>query len=295
MSSSRSIKEPVVPSALATLYFGWLRSRLGSTIFWTVGVAAVLVVTAAFYPSLKNFFADFQTQSSAGISSLLGLTNGIDPSSPLGYLWSNLYSNVLPWMLMALGISLGANAIAGDEEVGTLEYTLSSAATRTQIVLTRYAGVITALFAVAAISGLVLLASAPLFDLTSASTVTIDGTPVTNPGVDASNVAAGTFAAFAVATGVAGIAFLVGGLTGKKGRAIGVATAIAAASYVFYTLANLTGVAEPLTWLSSWRWYISRAMFINGLGWEVVLPFALAAACGCLAWVAFERRDLQTA
>jgi ABC-2 type transport system permease protein len=128
---------------VATLYVGWLRARLRSSIFWTIGVAAVLVVTAAFYPSLKNFFADFQSQGSAGVSSLLGLTNGIDPSSPLGYLWSNLYSNVLPWMLMALGISLGANAIAGDEEVGTLEYTLSSAATRAQILVTRCAGVVT--------------------------------------------------------------------------------------------------------------------------------------------------------
>jgi ABC-2 type transport system permease protein len=277
------------------LYLGWLRTRLRSTVFWTVGVAAVLVVTAAFYPSLKNFFADFQTQGSAGVSSLMGLTNGIDPSSPLGYLWSNLYSNVLPWMLMALGVSLGANAIAGDEEVGTLDYTLSTAATRAQILVTRFAGVLTILFVAAAVSGLALLASAPLFDLTSATTVTIDGTPIGDPGVGASNVAVGTFAAFAVATGVAGIAFLVGGLTGRKGRAIGVATAIAIASYVFYTLANLTGVAKPLTWLSSWGWYMARAMFINGLGWEVILPFALAAACGGLAWVGFERRDLQTA
>jgi hypothetical protein len=36
-------------------------------------------------------------------------------------------------------------------------------------------------------------------------------------------------------------------------------------------------------------------MFINGLSWEVVLPFVLAAICGGLAWIAFERRDLQTA
>jgi ABC-2 type transport system permease protein len=295
MSSSSSTREPVVHSAVATLYVGWLRARLRSTIFWTIGVTSVLVVTAAFYPSLKNFFADFQTQGSAGVSSLLGLTNGIDPSSPLGYLWSNLYSNVLPWMLMALGISLGANAIAGDEEVGALEYTLSSAATRAQILVTRCAGVVTILFAVAAVSGLALLATAPLFELTSSTTVTIDGAPVTNPGVGVSNIAAGTFAAFSVATGVAGIAFLIGGLTGKKGRAIGVATAIAVGSYVFYTLANLTGVAKSLTWLSSWRWYIAQAMFINGLGWEVVLPFALAAACAGLAWVGFERRDLQTA
>ena len=283
-----------MPSTLATLYAGWLRTRLRSTIFWTVGVAAMLIVTAAFYPSLKNFFADFQAHSGAGVSSILGLTDGIDPSSPLGYLWSNLYSNILPWLLMALGVSLGANAIAGDEEVGTLEYTLSSSATRAQILVTRFAGVVTILFVVSALSGLALLVTAPLFELTTGTTVTIDGTHVTNPGVGISNMASGTFAAFSVAIGIAGIAFLVGGITGKKSRAIGVATAIAVASYIFYTLANLTGVAKPLTWVSSWRWYISRAMFIHGLGWEVVLPLALAIVCGGLAWVAFERRDLQT-
>jgi ABC-2 type transport system permease protein len=284
-----------VHSAVVTLYFGWLRARLRSTIFWTAGVAAVLVVTAAFYPSLKDFFADFQAQGSTGVSSLLGLSNGIDPSSPLGYLWSNLYSNILPWMLMALGVSLGANAIAGDEETGTLEYTLSSSATRGQMLVTRFAGVVTILFAVAVLSGLALLVTAPLFDLTTDRPVTIDGAQVIDPGVSVSNVAAGTFAAFAVATGTAGIAFLVGGLIGRKGPAIGVATAIAVASYVFYTLANLTGFAKPLTWVSSWRWYISKAMFINGLSWEVLLPFALAAVCAGLAWIAFDRRDLQTA
>jgi len=280
---------------VATLYFGWLRARLRSTIFWALGVAAIVVVNAAFYPSLKNFFADFQNQGSSGVNSLLGLTEGIDPSSPLGYLWSNLYSNVVPWMLMALGIALGAAAIAGDEEAGTLEYTLSSRATRSQILLSRFAGVFTILLGVAAFSGLALLVSAPFFDLTGDKTVTIDGKALINPGLGLSNVAVGTFTAFAVATAEAGIAFLVGAVTGHRGRAIGVAAGIAVASYVFYTLANLTGVLSVLTWLSSWRWYISGAMFINGLGWEVVLPFALAAVCGGLSWGAFQRRDLRTA
>ena len=249
---------------VATLYLGWLRARLRSTVVWTLGVAAVVVATAAFYPALKNFFADFQSQGGAGVSSLLGLTDGIHPSSPLGHLWSNLYSNVVPWMLMALGIALGAAAIAGDEEAGTLEYTLSSTATRSQMLITRFAGVFTILFGVAALSGLALLVSAPLFNLTGDMTVTIDGKAVTNPGLGLSNVAVGTFAAFAVATAEAGIAFLAGAVTGNRGRAIGVATGIAVASYLFYTLANLTGRLTFLTWLSSLRWYIAGAMFING-------------------------------
>ena len=192
---------------LATLYLGWLRARLRSTIFWALGMAAIVVATAAFYPALKNFFADFQAQGSAGVSSLLGLTNGIDPSSPLGYIWSNLYSNTVPWILMALGIALGAAAITGDEEAGTLEYTLSSTATRSQMLITRFAGLFTILLGVAAFSGLALLVTAPLFNLTGDMTVTIDGKTLTNRGLGLSNVAVGTFAAFAVATAEAGIAF----------------------------------------------------------------------------------------
>jgi putative exporter of polyketide antibiotics len=161
--------------------------------------------------------------------------------------------------------------------------------------ISRFAGVFTILLGVAALSGLALLASAPLFDLTGDKMVTIDGKTLTNPGLGLSNLAVGTFTAFAVATAEAGIAFLAGAVTGSRGRAIGVAAGIAVASYVFYTLATLTGSLKFLTWLSWWRWYISGAMFINGLGWEVVLPFALAAACGGIAWVFFERRDLQTA
>jgi hypothetical protein len=82
-------------------------------------------------------------------------------------------------------------------------------------------------------------------------------------------------------------------VTGNRSRAIGVATGIAVAGYLFYTLANLTGRLKFLTWLSSWRWYIAGAMFINGLDWEVVLPFVLAAASAGVAWFAFTRRDLQ--
>ena len=103
---------------VATVYLSWLRARLRSTVVSTLGVAAIVVATAAFNPALKNFFADFQSQGGAGVSSLLGLTDGIHPSSPLGHLWSNLYSNVVPWMLMALGIALAAAAIAGTKRLG---------------------------------------------------------------------------------------------------------------------------------------------------------------------------------
>src|SRR6516164_9844718 len=93
-------------------------------------------------------------------------TSGIDPKSPLGYLWIGLYANVYPWMLMAFGVVLGVAAIAGDEDTGGLEYLLAWPATRSTVTLARFASMLTILALVAAASGLSLVICLPLFDLT---------------------------------------------------------------------------------------------------------------------------------
>jgi len=80
-------------------------------------------------------------------------TSGIDPKSPLGYLWIGLYANVYPWMLMAFGVVLGVAAIAGDEDTGGLEYLLAWPVTRSTVTLARFASMLTILASVAAASG----------------------------------------------------------------------------------------------------------------------------------------------
>ncbi|MGI9539439.1 MAG: ABC transporter permease [Miltoncostaeaceae bacterium] len=280
------------PRHVGLVYANWFGVRLRSTIYWTLGLAALVAVTAAFYPSLEDIFSS--VDEDGGLSSLLGLSEGIDPSSPLGFLWANLYANIVPWILMALGISLGGAAIAGDEERGTLEYLLSKPVERAEVLLARFGVMLTILVIAAAVSGLALLAAAPLFDLTSEMTTTgADGAMVTNPGLDVGNVAAGSFAALAVGTGTGAIAFLLGAALGRYGLAVGIASGFAIAGYIFYTLSNTTGELEFLTWISPWRWYVDDAMFINGLEWDVALPFALAAACLAVGLVAFARRDLR--
>lgn len=107
-------------------------------------VGLVSAVTAAFYPSLTSTTGGgIGANSSGAMSSVLGLGGGINPSSPVGFLWSANYSNQLPWLLMALGIALGTAAIAGDESEGTLEYLLATPVTRTEIAVARFADPVT--------------------------------------------------------------------------------------------------------------------------------------------------------
>ena len=278
------------------VYRRWLRDRRLSTIVWIAGIAVIVVATAAFYPTLSHASGSTLNVSGGAINSLLGLGQGIDPESPLGYLWIGLYANVYPWMLMALGVVLGVAAIAGDEDTGGLEYLLARPVTRSTVALARFAGMVSVLALVAAASGLSLVISLPLFELTEpVKTTAANGMVTTSPGATAGDIFNGTFSAFAVGLGLAGVAFLLGAATGRKALALGVATALGVGGYVLYTLSNTTGDLKALTWISPWRWYVADAMLIKGLTWNVALPFVLAVLTLLIGWWAFLRRDLQTA
>jgi len=280
-------------SAAAKVYVRWLRDRLLSTTVWTASLVVTVVATAAFYPALADISTEEITGGSEAMSSVLGLANGIDPGSPLGYLWIGLYANIFPWMLMALGIALGVAAIAGDEDTGTLEYLLSKPVTRTGVAIARFSGLVTILLIASALSALSLIVSLPLFDLDDSVTSTVNGVSVTSPGATAADVFNGTFASFAVAMGIAGVAFLLGSATGRKGLAMGASSGIAIGGYVLYTLSNMTGSLEALTWISPWRWYVDEAMLINGLAAEVLIPFVTASVGFVAGWFLSLRRDLQ--
>ncbi len=276
------------------VYLRWMRDRRRSTIWWSVGIALVSAVTAAFYPSLRDA-AGQGLSSSDTMSSVLGLGTGIDPSTPVGFLWSFNYSNQLPWLLMALGIALGTASIAGDESEGTLEYLLAKPVTRTQIAMARFAGMITVLVIASIVNLVAVAAIMPFVELTDSVTVAAaDGTTATSPGATIGDLFVGGLSAMAVGLGSGAVAYLIGAATGRRGLALGVSSGFAVAGYVLYTLANVTGDLEPLTWFSPWRWFIDDAMMVNGLTVDVLWPVLLAAICLLVGWQLFRRRDLQS-
>jgi ABC-2 type transport system permease protein len=280
---------------LPHVYLRWLRDRMVSTIVWIVGIVVIVVLTAAFYPSMSGISSGGLTESGAGMSALMGLGPGIDPTAPLGYLWIGLYANVYPWMLMGLGVVLGVAAIAGDEDTGALEYLLATPVTRSAVTLARFAGTVTILALAAIVSGLSLIVCIPLFDLDQSVTTTgANGASVTSPGATATDVFNGTLSSFAIGLGLAGVAFLLGTATGRKGLALGVATAIGVGGYVIYTLASTTDSLEWMTWFSPWRWYVADAMLVKGLTWNVLWPFLTATVGLLLGWWVFLRRDLRS-
>lgn len=278
------------------VYRRWMRDRRRSTIWWSFSITAVSVVTAAFYPSLtKATSGHAGSESSATMSSILGLSSGINPSTPVGFLWSLNYSNQLPWLLMALGIALGTAAIAGDESEGTLEYLLAKPVTRTQVALARFAGMVSVLLIASIVNLVGVAVTMPLFDLTDPTTVTAaNGVAQSVSGATVGDLFIGGLAAMAVGLGSGAVAYFIGAATGRRGMALGLSSGIAVAGYVFYTLSNVTGSLEAFTWISPWRWFIADAMMVNGLTLNILWPFVLAIVCFLGGWLLFLRRDLKS-
>lgn len=278
------------------IYLRWMRDRRRSTIVWSLSVTAVSVVTAAFYPSLTSAAGGALGSDASGtMSSMLGLSDGVNPSTPVGFLWALNYSNQLPWLLMALGIALGTASIAGDESDGTLEYLLAKPVTRTEIAMARFAGMFTVLLVASVVNLIGVAVTMPLFDLTDSATLTaLDGSTSTAPGATVGDLVVGGLSAMAVGLGSGAVAYFLGAATGRRGLALGVSSGFAVAGYVLYTLSNVTGDLEWLTWISPWRWFIDDAMMVNGLTVDVLWPVGLAALALLAGWQLFLRRDLQS-
>jgi beta-exotoxin I transport system permease protein len=275
------------------IYLRWLRDRRRSTFVWSVSIALVSVATGAFFSSLGQTLGQ-SAESGSTMSSVLGLGDGIDPRTPVGFLWSANYSNQLPWLMMALAIALGTAAIAGDESDGTLEYLLSKPVTRTAVAMARAAGMVTILVIASIVNLVGVAVTAPLFGLADSVTLTnADGSTTTAAGVTLGELFVGGLSALAVALGSGAIAYFVGAATGRRGVALGVSSGVAVAGYVLYTMSNATGDLEWLTWLSPWRWFIDDAMMVNGLTVDVLWPVALTIVAVVAGWQLFTRRDLK--
>ena len=62
----------------------------------------------------------------------------IDYTSPAGYFSTELFSFMVPLLLLVFGIGFGANAIAGDEEKGTLGFLLTNPVPRWRVVVDKF-------------------------------------------------------------------------------------------------------------------------------------------------------------
>ena len=209
-----------------------LRSHRRALTGWSIGLAALIGVYAAFWPSLRgntSWRQIFDTMPKS-YKALFTVGGQLDLGTPAGYLGVELLSFMGPTLIATYAISVGVAGLAGEEQHGTLEVVLSAPVARARVLGERLA---------ALAFGLAVLAVVECAALLFFSAVLSMGL---SPGrIVGSCVALAVFGLF---TG--SVALAVGAVTGRPAVARATATLVGVPAYLVNALAQIPTLLRPV-------------------------------------------------
>lgn len=254
----------------------WLWDRRRSIATWTVAVAAVGGMYAAFWPTIDNPAMRDAIDNYPG--GLLEALNYTDIATPSGYLSATVYGLVVAVLVIVYAVSAGARLIAGDEEAGTLDLVLAHPVSRPRVALQRGAALVLSLVMISLGLLIVIVALVKPFDLT---------------GISIGDLLAMHLHLVLFGMVFGALAYAVGAITGRRGPAIGAGAALG----VFGFAANgILPQVDGLEWtdrLSPFAWLNGGSPLSNGL--QVVdLSIMVGLVVGLVAvgTFGFARRDV---
>ena len=246
---------------------------------WCIGIAAYVGLIAAIYPSIEGSveFDELVESYPDALKALFGLEGG-SITTGAGYLDVELFSLMLPLLVLVLAIGSGARTFAGEEDAGRLELPLSYPVRRSATVLAKGAAVALEVVAACASAGVAMA----LLD------------PAVGLELSAPNLVSACVSVAALGILFGWFALALGAAFPSRAIAIGLPAGIAAVSYLVGGLHSLADWLDPFRYVSPF-WLVGTAPLRNGADTIGVLALFLVAALVLLAgaWLV-ERRDLET-
>jgi len=189
-----------------------------------------------------------------------------DYTSGAGFLSTELYSFMVPLVLIAVGATWGASATAEEEDEGTADVLLTLPISRVVIFLS-----FLAMANVLALRGVV--------DLT----------------IDSGKLFAATISSISLGFFFTGIAFLIGSFSQRKGSAIGVVTGVSLIAFLIYSLSALVDDFDAIAPYNPMEWGLKGQPLFNGLdaggNFKLVIGGLVLLV---LAIMKFDKKDIST-
>jgi len=269
---------PDIPGPLATfgaLLAHSLRLQRRAILIWGLALGAMTAMVVSVYPAMGAQLDDMMANYPPEMLAFFGEVNSL--STIQGFLALEVFNVMAPLALAFYAIILGARALAGAEERGTLDLFLGNPLPRWQLVANGFMTITGALVGGAALLGL------------------CTWIPALLAGVDLSfgSVIAATLNLLPLGLCFGGLALLVSALVHRTALAIAIPGAVLVAMYVINALAGVSKAMEPLRPLSIFKHYGSAIE--NGIAWpSFVVITLIGAAFAGLAAAAFAKRDIYT-
>jgi ABC-2 type transport system permease protein len=207
---------------------------------------------------------------------LLALFGGGDLSTPEGFYQLESFGLMAPIAVMVVTITIGARALAGEEEDRTMSLLLANPIPRSQIVVEKTLTMVLCALAV----GIATFAG-----------VTV-GSWVGVLGMDVGNIAATSLLAVLIGLLFGSLAMLLSAATGVVRFAIFVPVG---AALIFHVM-NAIGELNDAAWAnwSPFHYYLGGDPLTNSMPWDhAALLAALVVLLLAVAVPAFQRRDLR--
>jgi ABC-2 type transport system permease protein len=251
-----------------------LRLRRRSMTGYAAGLALYTLVVVALYPSFKHS-ASLDSLSGSTAAALLGVTGQL--TSPGGWLNGNIYGNFFPLVMLLLTIGYGAACLAGQDEDGTLALITTLPVPRRGILLQKLTAMtLQALLLAATVTACVLIGRGFQLTVNTADAITTS-LAVVLMGLD-----------FGL------VAITAGAVTGRRGTGLGIASGLAAASYLLGALGTTIPAIRPARYLSLFYWSAGNDQISRGVSTADYAVLIGGGLCALVAAVtAFRRADLN--
>ena len=230
-----------------------------------------------FWRALPEEMFDMLDSMPEGMNAMFALFGGGDIGTPAGWFQIETFGMMAPIMIMIVTISIGSNAVAGEEAKRTMGLLLANPITRSRVIVEKT--ITMALYA--SIVGVVAFLG------------TWGGALVGGMDLPVENIAA--ICVLLTLLGIAGgaLALAIGAGTGRKGTAIWGAVG---AGVGLHLLNSLGEIADNPAWqkLSPFYYYLGSDPLNNGLDWShVAVLVAISVVLIALAFPLFQRRDIR--
>ena len=257
-----------------------LRAGRRTLAIWAVSFAGLIALYAVIWPSVRGntSWRNLFDTLPATYRALFTASGTIDLSTAGGYLGIELMGFMGPALIAVYAVTVGSAAIAGEEDRGGLEITLSAPVSRAGVFAQRCAALVIGVAALMIATGAALWIFSAMLGM--------------DLGVGAIASAVAALGIFGLFTGAVGIA--VGAATGSAAAARGLAALVAVASYLINALAQVTSVMRPVRPISPYYLVLGNEPLAHGLR-LIGAVSVLAAAIAVVAvggWL-FARRDLS--
>jgi len=262
-----------------TLYLKTWWDHWRTLIAWSLTLVLMVSIQMSIYPSIlenKTALQGFLDSYPEAIRKIFRMQ---DYTSGPGFLSTELYSMMVPLVLIAVGATWGASATAEEEDEGTADTLLTLPISRTRIMISK----ILATFTV--IVGLAFLAVANILILKGRVEMEIDS----------GKLFAGTISSISLGVFFTGVAFLVGAFSRRKGSAVGVVTGLSLVAFLIYSLSALVDDFDSITPYNPMEWGLGGQPLFNGVDVAGSLKLVIGGLILIvLAIVKFNQKDIST-